>query len=80
MAKGKNGKVALIAVCNKLLKQGIAFDKSAIPNRPDFATISACKPWLLTQFMLNISAFLIFVIVKAKPYAGKKSPVVYINP
>ena len=62
VAKGKNGKVALIAVCNKLLKQAFAIVKSGIPYRPDFATISAWKPWFLTQFMLNKSDFLGFVI------------------
>ena len=41
LAKGKNGKLALIAVCNKLLKQAFAIVKSGIPYRPDFATISA---------------------------------------
>ena len=51
VAKGKNGKVALIAVCNKLLKQAFAIVKSSIPYRPDFATINPEKAWLLTQFM-----------------------------
>jgi len=41
VAKGKNGKLALIAVCNKLLKQAFAIVKSSIPYRPDFANISA---------------------------------------
>jgi hypothetical protein len=41
VAKGKNGKVALIAVCNKFLKQAFAMVKSSIPYRPDFANISA---------------------------------------
>jgi transposase len=41
VAKGKNGKLALIAVCNKLLKQAFAIVKSSIPYRPDFAIISA---------------------------------------
>jgi transposase len=40
LAKGKNGKLALIAVCNKLLKQAFAIVKSGIPYRPDFAEIS----------------------------------------
>jgi len=35
-AKGKNGKVALIAVCNKLLKQAFAIATKGIPYRPDF--------------------------------------------
>ena len=42
-AEGKNGKVALIAVCNKLLKQAFAIVKSSIPYFPDFANISAEK-------------------------------------
>ena len=41
VVKGKNGKLALIAVCNKLLKQAFAIVKSGIPYRPDFATFSA---------------------------------------
>jgi transposase len=40
LAKGKNGKLALIAVCNKLLKQAFAIVKSGIPYRPDFTEIS----------------------------------------
>ena len=40
VAKGKNGKLALIAVCNKLLKQAFAIVKSGIPYRPDSANIS----------------------------------------
>ncbi len=32
VAKGKNGKVALIAVCNKLLKQAFAIVKSGVPE------------------------------------------------
>lgn len=40
VAKGKNGKLALIAVCNKLLKQAFAIVKSGIPFRPDVANIS----------------------------------------
>ena len=43
VAKGKNGKLALIAVCNKLLKQAFAIVKSSIPYRPDFANISTQK-------------------------------------
>ncbi|QMU27868.1 transposase [Adhaeribacter radiodurans] len=35
VAKGKNGKLALIAVCNKLLKQAFAIVKSGIPYQPD---------------------------------------------
>ena len=41
VAKGKNGKVALIAVCNKLLKQAFAIVKSATPYQPDFNNISS---------------------------------------
>jgi transposase len=37
VAKGKNGKVALIAVCNKLLKQAFAIIKSGVPYQADFA-------------------------------------------
>jgi transposase len=38
VAKGKNGKVALIAVCNKLLKQAFAIIKSGVPYQADFAS------------------------------------------
>ena len=41
VAKGKNGKVALIAVCNKLLKQAFAIVKSGVPYHPDFIRLSA---------------------------------------
>jgi transposase len=41
VAKGKNGKVALIAVCNKLLKQAFAIVKSGVPYQADFAKIAA---------------------------------------
>lgn len=41
VAKGKNGKLALIAVCNKLLKQACAIVKSGVPYQPDFVRISA---------------------------------------
>lgn len=40
VAKGKNGKLALIAVCNKLLKQAFAIIKSGIPYQADFAKLS----------------------------------------
>jgi transposase len=40
VAKGKNGKVALIAVCNKLLKQAFAIVKSGVPYQAEFAKIS----------------------------------------
>jgi hypothetical protein len=39
VAKGKNGKLALIAVCNKLLKQAFAIVKSGIPYQPDYTKI-----------------------------------------
>jgi len=39
--KGKNGKLALIPVCNKLLKQAFAIVESGIPYHPNFANISA---------------------------------------
>jgi transposase len=38
VAKGKNGKVALIAVCNKLLKQAFAIVKSGQPYQADFTS------------------------------------------
>ena len=41
MAKGKNGKVALIAVCNKLLKQAFAIIKSGVPYQADFRSTLA---------------------------------------
>ena len=36
VAKGKNGKLALIAVCNKLLKQAFAIVTSGVPCQADF--------------------------------------------
>ena len=39
VAKGKNGKLALIAVCNKLLKQAFAIVKSGIPYQPNYMQI-----------------------------------------
>ncbi len=41
VAKGKNGKLALIAVCNKLLKQAFAIIKSGMPYQADFAKTAA---------------------------------------
>jgi transposase len=41
VAKGKNGKLALIAVCNKLLKQALAIIKSGVPYQADFAKFPA---------------------------------------
>lgn len=38
VAKGKNGKVALIAVCNKLLKQAYGIIKSGVPYQADFTS------------------------------------------
>jgi len=38
IAKGKNGKAALIAFCNKLLKQAFAIVKSGAPYRADFSS------------------------------------------
>ncbi|WP_165822298.1 IS110 family transposase [Hymenobacter edaphi] len=37
VAKGKHKKLALIAVCNKLLKQAFAIVKSGVAYQPDFA-------------------------------------------
>jgi transposase len=36
VAKGKSKKLALIAVCNKLLKQSLAIAKSGIPYDPQY--------------------------------------------
>ncbi|OUJ67373.1 IS110 family RNA-guided transposase [Hymenobacter crusticola] len=44
VAKGKNGKVALIAVCNKLLKQAFAIIKSGVPYQADFPSKLALNP------------------------------------
>jgi len=41
VAKGKNGKLALNVVCNKLLKQAFAIVKSGKPYQADFANFSA---------------------------------------
>ncbi len=37
VAKGKSKKLALIAVCNKLIKQAFAIAKSGLPYDPDYA-------------------------------------------
>jgi hypothetical protein len=37
VANGKNGKLAMVAVCNKLLKQACAIVKSGVPYQADFA-------------------------------------------
>lgn len=44
VAKGKNGKVALVAVCNKLLKQACAIVKSGMPYQADFNSKLAPNP------------------------------------
>jgi transposase len=36
VAKGKNEKLTLIAVCNKFLKQACAIVKSGVPYQADF--------------------------------------------
>jgi transposase len=38
VAKGKNKKLALIAVCNKLLKQAFAIVKLSIPYQANFSS------------------------------------------
>ena len=43
VAKGKNKKLALIAVCNKLLKQAFAIVKSGVPYQADFTSKLAFK-------------------------------------
>ena len=43
VAKGKNGKVALIAVCNKLLKQAFAIVKSGVPYQAEFTSSLTLK-------------------------------------
>jgi len=43
VAKGKNKKLALIAVCNKLLKQAFAIIKSGVPYQADFTSKLALK-------------------------------------
>lgn len=44
VAKGKNGKVALVAVCNKLLKQACAIVQSGIPYQAGFSSKLAPNP------------------------------------
>jgi transposase len=44
VAKGKNGKLALIAVCNKLLKQAFAILKSGVPYQATFCSKLAPTP------------------------------------
>lgn len=43
VAKCKNKKLALIAVCNKLLKQAFAIIKSGVPYQVDFTSKLALK-------------------------------------
>ena len=43
VAKGKSGKLALIAVCNKLLKQAFAIIRSGVPYQADFSSKCALK-------------------------------------
>ena len=38
VVKGKNKKLALIAVCNKLLKQAFAIVESGVPYHADFSS------------------------------------------
>ena len=38
VAKGENKKLALIAVCNKLLKQAFAIVESGVPYQADFSS------------------------------------------
>jgi len=49
--KNKNKKLALIAVCNKLLKQAFAIVKSGVLYQADFNSKLTLTPYLLTQFM-----------------------------
>ncbi|MBW3129427.1 IS110 family transposase [Hymenobacter profundi] len=44
VAKGKNKQLALIAVCNKLLKQAFAIVKSGVPYQADFSSKLALNP------------------------------------
>ena len=44
VAKGKNKKLALIAVCNKLLKQAFAIVKSGVPYQANFTSKLALNP------------------------------------
>jgi len=44
VAKGKNKQLALIAVCNKLLKQAFAIVKSGVPYQADFNSKLAPNP------------------------------------
>ncbi|MBC6992532.1 transposase, partial [Hymenobacter sp. BT491] len=44
VAKGKNKKLALIAVCNKLLKQAFAIVRSGVPYQAGFTSKPALNP------------------------------------
>ena len=44
VAKGKSGKLALIAVCNKLLKQAFAIVRSGVPYQADFSSKLVLNP------------------------------------
>lgn len=41
-AKGKNGKLALIAVCNKLLKQAFAIAKNGTKYNENYLSVRKC--------------------------------------
>ena len=43
VAKGKSKKLALIAVCNKLLKQAFAIAKSGLPYDAEYQSVLARK-------------------------------------
>ncbi len=43
VAKGKSKKLALIAVCNKLLKQSLAVAKSGVPYDPAYKSVLKVK-------------------------------------
>jgi hypothetical protein len=60
-AKGKNGKLALIAICNKLLKQTIAIAINGIKYQEDYRNLKSCLKkqffsCFLPQFMLPLVA------------------------
>jgi transposase len=43
VAKGKSKKLALVAVCNKLVKQSFAIAKSVLPYDPQYKSIAPEK-------------------------------------
>ena len=51
VAKGEDKKLALISVCNKLLKQAFAIVKSGVPYQADFSSRLTPIPYPLTRFM-----------------------------